>query len=158
MKRRTGRLSLGALVVLVLLVRETGVLQLSAYWSKRTSTCRTTWHGESAPTQRGGLGHVRWRDDGAGVIGVNGGGPDGSFTCTTLLTRFELDGPCWVPLRKSGTASFAAELRTADGRLIAEFDGELSQTVTGPCSLHEFRSLLRDEALDYIERAIDDHL
>ncbi|MCK6445140.1 MAG: hypothetical protein L6Q99_02000 [Planctomycetes bacterium] len=169
MKRRTRLLSLGASARLVLafglalglalglVLRETGAVELSAYELECQATCRTNWHADSDPKQRGGESHVRMRDHATGVISVNGEGPDGPFQCTTRLTQFEIDGLCWVPLRKSATASFAAELRTQDQRLVAEFDGELSRTVTGPCSLHEFRSRLRDQALDQIERAIDDH-
>ena len=63
-----------------------------------------------------------------------------------------------MPLRKSGTASFAAELRTGDDRVIAEFDGELTRTVTGLCSLRQFRSLMRGDALEYLESSIGSHL
>lgn len=158
MKQRTLFLLLGLLTVAVLVLREVGVVELSAFRSEQYSTCQTAWHADQDLKLHWVGGHGRWRDDDAGTIGVSGTGPDGQLTCTARLTRFELEGPCWVPLRKSGTASFAAELRTEDDRVIGEFDGELTRTVTGLCSLRQFRSLMRADALDYVESSIASHL
>jgi hypothetical protein len=157
MKRRTWLLSLGALAVAVLVLREVGVVGLSAYLSDSSSTCRASWPVEPDWKPRSSGGHGRWRDGDAGLIGVSWSTPDGPYVCTARLTRFELEGPCWVPLWKSGRTSFAAELRTQDDRVVAEFEGELTRRLIGPCSLHEFRSLIRDAALDYIEESIADH-
>lgn len=159
MKRRSLLLSFGALVAFLLAVREMGAVQLSAYVLRSESACRTSWRGgDSDRKASSGGGSAKWRDDAAGVIRVSFLGPNGPFEWSARLTRFEVGGPCWVPLRKSGTATFTAELRGEDQRVLAEFEGEFSMTVTGPCSLRELRSRMRDGALDYIDRSIDDHI
>lgn len=157
--RRKVLLGIAALLVLLLVLRELGVVDMSLYTSSAEWRFTSTYgDGERPEDPGGGFAYTTRTDPARRTVQLEGSTGSGPVDSIGRLTRFDVEGLTWVPLHKTGRATFAAEITATKGWLAGAVEGEISLTVTGPCSARQFRGLLLETALESVEDSMKDQL
>ena len=107
--RRKVLLGIAALLVLLLVLRELGVVDMSLYTSSAEWRFTSTYgDGERPEDPGGGFAYTTRTDPARRTVQLEGSTGSGPVDSIGRLTRFDVEGLTWVPLHKTGRATFAA--------------------------------------------------
>jgi len=116
--------------------REFGWASLNAYTSKLAEESDTTTRdmGDKVFASTVTVNDASELDGHSVRAAVSQGGDD----FRGEITEFELSGPYWLPLIKSGELAYKARI-TRNGEVVGDASGTMTLKVWGLCSVYEFR-------------------
>ena len=153
MTRRTRALALIVIgLVLVLVARETGAIDLRLGSSRGTSTRSSQIQGSDVLARSNvRLEYVHGDEHHLRALAQTSGEP---IAVTARVARFEVSGSTWTPLVKWVHVEFHVDITSSDPRVAGSIDGTIDRSARGFLSSRAFRAGLRDQVRELVLKTL----
>jgi len=132
------------LLGLLLVLRETGLVNLILYRSSWTAHTESSYQGVRFAGFGGratGTAEVKAKNHSVAAEAAADALRDMHLSASVDLERLDISGLYWLPLYKQGTCDFAASYRL-HGAVHGQVHGHIDCTVTGVCSAYTYRQII----------------